>query len=853
MLGLVSMAARADHIIGGEMYYSFLGKNGNNNRYRITLKLFVRCDASNEQFDERVDISIYSGQGGLVTTMRDVGRENIERYTATDVDPCIINPPYICYQIGYYSTIVELTPNADGYVAAFQRCCRRTGLANIFSDNTVGATYSVVIPGTPNGFDANNGPRFSKEKGVIVCANNRFSYDYSAEDPDDDSLVYSFTTAYSGATQNNPKPVQAAAPPYSPVSYRTPFSADQPLGDKVTIDQHTGIISGIAPRSGLYIVTVTAKEYRDGVYIGENKKEFQFTVESCVKQVVASTQDQYMDCQSFTINFTNNSTPNKPYFWDFGDGDTLTTWSRNVLPHTYRDTGTYIVKLAVDRNSSCGDSMLATVRVYPVLTPSFSFSGLCTTKPTEFTNTSFNRYGTIEYFRWDFGDTQVTNDTSNNSDPTYHYTQPGDYPVTLHVQTSKGCERTFTDTLTIYDKPPFTATNDTLLCYLNGLQFHAESPLPGTFTWTPLYNITGPLTANPYATPAVDTTYEVTFTDNSGCVNSKRIHVDVRDTLHVRTSADSTICTGDPIELKAAADGEYSFTWTDLNTNQVVGTDSIITVTPTRSVTYHVRVELGDCYSDDSVSFRAVDPPVAYAGLDTTICHGQKAVLDASGGAYYTWRPAGTLTSPNKPNTIAWPEDTTIYIVTVTDTLGCPKAVPDSVTVNVVPPVPAFAGNDTIIIKNQSFQLNASGGDIYRWSPPDGLDRTDIPNPVTSYNRDITYHLQVYTSEGCMGEDDISIRFMSGPQIYVPNAFTPNGDGVNDVFRPLPVGITKLESFRVYNRWGEEVFRTNEYMKGWDGKLRGRTADAGTYVWIVQGTNTTGELMEKRGTVTLIR
>lgn len=853
ILGLVSLAARADHIIGGEMYYTFLGKSGHDNRYRITLKLFVRCDATNEQFDAKVDIAIYNGLGAHVTTMRDIDREKIEQYTATDVDPCIVNPPYICYQIGYYSREVVLPPDASGYVAAFQRCCRRTGLANIFSDNTVGGTYSVAIPGNGNGFDSNNGPRFSKEKGVIVCANNRFSYDYSAEDPDNDSLVYSFSTAYSGATQNNPKPVNADAPPYSPVSYTTPFSAAQPLGDKVSIDPQTGIISGIAPRSGLYIVTVTAKEYRNGVYIGENKKEFQFTVESCVKQVVASAPDKYADCESFTINFTNNSTPGKPYFWDFGDGDTVTTWSRDALPHTYRDTGTYIVKLAVDRESSCGDSMLATVRVYPVLTPSFSVSGLCTTKPTEFINTSYNRYGSIEYFRWDFGDTRAINDTSNNSDPSYHFSEPGDYTVTLLLQTSKGCERTVTNTFSIYDKPPFTATNDTLLCYKNGLQFHAESPMPGSFSWAPLYNITNPLTSSPYATPAVDTTYEVTFTDNTGCVNTKKIFVDVRDTIYVRTTADSTICTGDAIELKAASDGEYTFTWTDLNTNQVVGTAPNITITPTGSVTYHVRVALGDCYSDDSVSFRTVDPPRAYAGLDTTVCFGEKAFLDASGGAFYTWQPAGTLTSPRKPATIAWPKDTTVYIVTVTDTLGCPKAVPDSVTVNVVPPVPAFAGNDTIIIKGQPLQLNASGGEVYQWSPPDGLDRTDIPNPITNYNNDITYHLQVYTKEGCLGEDDIKVRFMSGPNIYVPNAFTPNGDGQNDVFRPLPVGITKLELFRVFNRWGEEVFRTNEYMKGWDGKTRGRVADAGTYVWIVQGTNTAGELVEKRGTVTLIR
>lgn len=852
-LGLVSLAARADHIIGGEMFYTWLGKSGVNNRYRVTLKLFVRCDASPAQFDTQVDISFFTGNGTFITH-EPVGRDSVATFNATEVDPCIVNPPQVCYKIGYYSTEVTLAPEPSGYLAAFQRCCRRKDLTNISSENNdVGATYSVVIPGTSNGFETNSGPRFTTEKGVIVCANNRFTYDYAAEDPDGDSLVYSFTTAFAGATQINPKPTNANAPPYYPVNYKTPFTPNQPLGDKVTIDPHTGVISGIAPKSGLYIVTVTAKEYRNGVYIGENKKEFQFTVENCVKQVVASMPDKYVDCKSMTVSFINNSTPGKPYFWDFGDGQTLLTTDRSTFQHTYATPGTYNVKLAVDRESSCGDSAYAVVKVYPILTPSFSIAGLCTSKPTTFTNTSISTSGTVEYFRWDFGDPAVTNDTSNNSDPAYHFKTPGTYTVSMFVQNSNGCEQTVTNTFTVYDKPPFTATNDTLLCYRNGIQFHAESPLPGSFSWAPNYNIIGLFTANPYATPQKDTTYEVTFTDASGCVNSKRIFIDVKDTILVRTTADSTICTGDPLQLFASADGQYTFTWTDLGNNQVVGTDSVITVTPTRSTTYHVRVSLGSCFSDDSVSFRAVDPPRAYAGLDTTVCSGQWAELQASGGTYYTWQPSETLTSPRRRNTFAWPGDTTAYIVTVTDTLGCPKPVQDTMIVNVVPPVKAFAGNDTIIIKGQSLQLNATGGAVYRWSPPDGLDRTDIHNPVTSNNQDITYHLQVYTPEGCLGEDEIRVRFMSGPDIYVPNAFTPNGDGVNDVFRPLPVGITKLELFRIFNRWGQEIFRTNEYMKGWDGRLNGRPAEAGTYVWIVQGTNTLGEMMEKKGTVTLIR
>lgn len=837
------------------MFYTYLGKNGTKNRYEITLKLFVRCDATNDQFDTEVNISVYKGNGDLVRVLGGIKRAKVETYNATDVDPCIVNPPQICYKIGYYTTTTELEPDNSGYVVTFQRCCRRTGLTNIFSDNNdVGATYYARIPDAGSGFTTNTGPRFSKEKGVIVCANSRFTMDYSAEDADKDSLAYSFSTAFSGGSPNNPAPDPSLAPPYYSVSYKSPFDASQPLGDKVTIDPKTGIISGIAPRSGLYIVTVTAKEYRGGVLIGEHRKEFQFTVQSCVRQVVAATLDKYADCDDFTINFVNTSTPNKRYHWDFGDGTSLDTTTQNIISHRYADTGTYIAKLVVDRESSCGDSITSIVRVYPGLIPAFSLSGLCTARPSMFNNASRTEFGAIDIYRWDFGDVSTLADTSDQRDATYQYTVPGDYDVSLYVHTTKGCERKISNTFRIYDNPPLVATQDTLLCYLNDLQLRAESTVPGSYSWQPLYNITNPLTATPVVAPRRDTTYEVTFTDGTGCVNTKKVFVDVRHTLNVHAGTDSTICTGDPVELRAVADGAYEFAWMDLQSRLIVGTAPHVTVTPPQpNGSFQVQVKLGDCEARDTISFTSIDPPAAYAGEDTTICYGERASLYASGGAYYVWAPLNTLTSPRLPETYAWPKDTTLYTVTVTDTLGCPKPVQSSVMVNVVPPVPAFAGNDTIITLGQPFQLHASGGATYRWSPADGLNRTDIADPVTGINRDFTYQVQVFTPEGCKGEDDIFVRFIAGPEIYVPNAFTPNGDGINDVFRPLPVGITRLDRFQVFNRWGEEIFITSKYLRGWDGNFGGRKAEAGTYVWVVQGLNTDGKLVEKRGTVTLIR
>ncbi|WP_123848822.1 PKD domain-containing protein [Chitinophaga lutea] len=844
------MAARADHIIGGEMYYTYVRTDGSgNNVYNLTLKLFLRCDASDAQIDENVDISIYDAGGTYYNTFR-FDRNNLQRFTANDVDPCIVNPPYVCYQIGYYAGQVTLPANSNGYIATFQRCCRRTGLANISSNrNDVGATYFTRIPGTNSGFQANNSPRFEAERGAIVCANNRFRYNFAAEDPDSDSLVYSFSTAYTGGTQGDPKPTRSQTPSV-PVSYISPFTAAQPLGDKVTIDPHTGIISGIAPRSGLYIVTVSVREYRNQVLIGEHRKEFQFTVESCVRQVTAAMPDKYADCDGYTINFVNNSTPGKEYVWDFGDGSPLfVTTDLATFPHTYARQGTYQVKLVVDQQSSCGDSAYATVHVYPFLRPSFDVAGLCTTKPTDFRHTSTNDVGNFEYLKWDFGEAALQNDTSNQNNPRWQYTVPGDYTVKLLMRTDKGCERTISETFTIYDKPPFTTTRDTALCINDVLQLRAESLLPGSYQWGPLYNITGENTPTPTVSPKVDTEYQVTFTDATGCVNTKKVLIDVKDKLLVTAPNDSVICTGDPVDLKAVVDGPYAFTWTDVDTRQVVGAQQNVTITPARSSMYEILVTLGTCFNRDSVYYKLVDPPRADAGADATICHGETIWLEASGGSSYRWEPAATLTSPRRARTQAWPKDTTTYTVTVTDTLGCPKAVTADVTINVVPPVPAFAGNDTILIKGRPFQLNGTGGFRYEWSPADGLSSTNIPNPLTTIDRAFTYHLKVYTKEGCLGEDDINLRFMAGPEIYVPNAFSPNGDGLNDLFRPIPVGITRLDYFRVYNRWGQLVYNTQEYMKGWDG----RGADNGTYVWVVGGLNDTGQMVEYKGTVVLIR
>lgn len=165
----------------------------------------------------------------------------------------------------------------------------------------------------------------------------------------------------------------------------------------------------------------------------------------------------------------------------------------------------------------------------------------------------------------------------------------------------------------------------------------------------------------------------------------------------------------------------------------------------------------------------------------------------------------------------------------------------------------ASAGNDVIAAANQPIQLNATGGLNYQWSPSTGLSATDIANPVAINNIDRTYYLRAFTPEGCESFDTINIKIYKGPDIYVPTAFTPNGDGRNDILKPIAVGISLFEYFVVYNRYGEVVFKSSNPNAGWDGRVKGADQNTGNFIWMVSGTDFRGNKIFRKGSVLLIR
>jgi gliding motility-associated-like protein len=164
-----------------------------------------------------------------------------------------------------------------------------------------------------------------------------------------------------------------------------------------------------------------------------------------------------------------------------------------------------------------------------------------------------------------------------------------------------------------------------------------------------------------------------------------------------------------------------------------------------------------------------------------------------------------------------------------------------------------FGGNDTIAAPGQPVKLSASGALSYNWSPATGLDDPASPTPVATNGGDVSYIVSGNDENGCMGTDTVNIRIYKGPDIYVPSAFTPNGDGKNDKFTFIASGISSIELFQVYNRYGQLVYTSSDLQPGWDGRMNGTLQPSGTYVWMVRGRDFHGQPHSKKGTVTLIR
>lgn len=357
---------------------------------------------------------------------------------------------------------------------------------------------------------------------------------------------------------------------------------------------------------------------------------------------------------------------------------------------------------------------------------------------------------------------------------------------------------------------------------------------------------------------------QVYVKDNNGCIVHGSITVDLDNTVNIDAGTAVTICEGTTQVLNASSNAT-SFAWApalSLNNASLLQPSA----TPADTTRYYVIATLGVCTKIDSVDINVRAAPVADAGKDTAICYGKTIALEGAGGVVYEWSPStNTIAGLNNEQLTIKGLQTINYYLNVTDIHGCHSLQPDMVQVKVTPPLKLFAGNDTILTMNEPMRLrgqdlNSSGITRWNWSPAGNLDNAFVQSPlavfatpVMSYPYEYVYTLTGTTPEGCEGKDEIRIKVIQGPEIYVPTGFTPNNDGKNDLLKPVLAGIKELRSFTIYNRWGQLIFQSKDVSRGWDGRFKGVLESNASYVWIAEGVDYKGNVIVRKGSVTLIR
>lgn len=406
------------------------------------------------------------------------------------------------------------------------------------------------------------------------------------------------------------------------------------------------------------------------------------------------------------------------------------------------------------------------------------------------------------------------------------YNTSGNYPITLN--NSSGCDSIATLLLTVSQIQ--LSSHSISVC---------SSELP--FNWNGQnYNNSGSYTANLVSTNGCDSIATLILHVNPSpiipAVVSPIIYCEQDDAV---TLSAAITTTGSTLQWYSMATGGTANMNAPTPSTLVVGTTN-----------YYVSQLLGNCEGPRALITVTVNSkPNLGPDKELKICFGQTANISGlydTTGIIGNWTQNGSVANDLTTVGIAG-----IFQLDVINNNGCTDTV--LVNLSIQPQLIADAGNDADIEYNVPFQLSGSGGGTYQWSPSNLFNNPFIVNPAVTLTADATLVLLVTDDIGCIDLDTVNFRVLNGPTFYVPSAFTPNGDGLNDTFKPIGVGIASIEYFRIFNRYGELVFETSEIGKGWDGIYRGVKQPGGNFVWSLKGTDRKGSLKTMKGNVVLIR
>jgi gliding motility-associated-like protein len=591
-----------------------------------------------------------------------------------------------------------------------------------------------------------------------------------------------------------------------------------------------------------------------------NCAEATFKIDFKPQLVIASYTANKFGCAPLTVTFNNVSTGATSYLWNFGNNDTTSHVPNPV--RTYTTAGTYTAMLCAYNPTTCNlsDTSIITITVYPKPTASFVPLFDSCKNSTHWQNTSSISSGTM-YYNWNFGNGQT--DTTRTPG-TINY-PIGTYTATLVTLSNKGCYDS-TKQVLHFGINQVQSYPDTAFCLGKSIQLHASG---GTsYSWQPNAGLNNTNIANPIATPTSNTIYTVTITqlDAAGrtcnfiLTDSIKIYPKVTAAFNYSVNLCGNTLAFKDSSYTNITSWHWNFGDTLFDTHQ----------NPTHSYshpgTYTVSLFVNNQYNcpdstEKVISLGGFNPISISRGV--IVCSGKSVQLNATGGITYTWTPSGNLNNANIANPIATPTATTQYTLALTQisTLGdtCTSTLHTNITVPFYSSsaLTVYASPDTIIDGNSSQLSTSLSGGYIVWSPDYNLSNDSILNPVASPHHTTTYTAVYIDPSGCkFPVSNITIYVLSSGcnenTVFVPNTFTPNADGANDILYARSSFVTDIH-FVVADRWGQIVFETYDINKGWDGVFNGKPCNPDVFGYYITYKCNNGQQSFRKGNVTLIR
>ncbi|MGH1339484.1 MAG: gliding motility-associated C-terminal domain-containing protein [Aureispira sp.] len=622
LLLLISFSAQATHIVGGEMNYRCLG----NDRYEISLTIFRDCDSGVPFFDSPAFIGIYVGQSNnLFTRVNMIFNPGVNDTLDISLpDSCLRVTSSACIHTTTYVDTVILPFNPAGYTVAYQRCCRNIGIVNILAPSQAGATYWTFISSQALQV-CNSSAVFSEWPPVYLCSGVPIALDQSAFDADGDSLVYEMCVPSDGDFLLTARPSPANPPPYPTITWASPYSTNNMLGglDPLRINPSTGLLEGTPRATGVFLVGLCIKEYRNGILISETRRDFQHIVGVCSDQTVASFEAVKPPCNNNLLyGLRNTSNVSRgAYRWTI---DTLGTRNIPNPSFNFPDTGLYTITLIAGLGTPCLDTFQQTINVQleavnlAAIPPTSACTGDTVTLRANNRNEGFSD-STI--YTWSPAGAILTGQGTR----TVQVVVTQNISIGVTALNSFGCSDFTTTQINVQDNqanfnftlPPCDSTLDVVFQNQS-----SSTPINSNYRWT--FDTLGTATSTNAAFSFPDTgVYRVSLIAGSGslCPDtiSQLVNVQIQ-AVQLQRLPNVTYCLGDTFSLKvinqlASFTNFTNYNWRSIvppNTGQ--GTDS---TTWTANSSYTIRLSATNSYGCQDSFLMTVTTLEVEAAFDT--------------------------------------------------------------------------------------------------------------------------------------------------------------------------------------------------------------------------------------------